>query len=294
MGELRVRELSPALGAEIEGLEPAIPLSEDTCRQLRQLFDERGVLVFPNLDIDRAFQEYLVFMLVGQDPPAQKSAAGDEETEDPVAFVSNTKKGGNAPYGRLLFHCDSMWAEEPHPSISLYGVEAEEPGVPTMFVSMGHAWDTLPDDLRRRVDGLEARHGHDHYYPNRGGDDDVIDTYFEHPQSTTTPVAHRHPRTGRTLLYVSEQATIEILGLPEDENEELLKALFAHLYSSSNVLRHDWRKGDLVIWDNLAVQHGRSTVALEGPARTLRKVFGPAPASMLGKEMPKFSKVANR
>src|SRR5262249_28089408 len=150
----------------------------ETLRQLRKLFDERGVLVFPDLDIDRAYQEYLVFTLVGQPPPAEPSGSDDDDTADPVTFVSKKEEGGNAPYGRLPFPCDSMWAKEPHPSISLYGVEVEEPPVPTMFVSMGHAWDTLPDELRHRVEGLEARHGHDHYYPNRGGDDDVIDTYF--------------------------------------------------------------------------------------------------------------------
>jgi taurine dioxygenase len=77
------------------------------------------------------------------------------------------------------------------------------------------------------------------------------------------------------LLYVSQQATIEILGLPPEENEALLDELFTHLYDPAFVLEHRWHEGDLVVWDNIAVQHARAAVRLDGPERTLRKVTGP-------------------
>jgi taurine dioxygenase len=105
------------------------------------------------------------------------------------------------------------------------------------------------------------------------------------------PVAFRHPRTGRTMLYVSQQATIEILGLSPEENEALLTELFAHLYQPSVILEHDWREGDLVIWDNIAVQHGRGSVSLAGPERTLRKVTGPLNIALDEMIRPAYSKV---
>jgi taurine dioxygenase len=298
MSDLQVRDLSPTVGAEIRGLEPKIPLDDDTIRRLRELFDERSVLVFPGLDIDGRFQKYLCYTLIGEELPEGElpdAESPDEPPEEaPPMLVSNKTEKGAAPYGRLLFHCDTMWARRPQPVISLYGVEVDEPNVPTMFVSMGHAWDTLPDDLRARVEGLEAKHGHEHYYPNRGGDDDVIDTYYEHPKSVVTPVGNVHPRTGRTGLYVSEQVTLEILGLSEDENEALLAELFAHLYQPDNILEHQWHQGDLVVWDNFAVQHARKTVALDGPTRTLRKVTGPLTIDPDEFALPYFSKVAEK
>ena len=121
-----------------------------------------------------------------------------------------------------------------------------------------------------------------------------MDTYYEEPQSTVTPVALRHPRTGREMLYVSQQCTIEILGLPRDENERLLGSLFATLYEPESMLQHDWRRGDLVVWDNLAVQHGRGTVDLKGPERTLRKVFGPMALTSAQHALPTFSKLASK
>ena len=71
MTALSVKDLNPALGAEVSGLEPKQPLDEDTIRELRDLFDQRGALVFRNLDIDESFQRYLVYTLIGEEPPAK-------------------------------------------------------------------------------------------------------------------------------------------------------------------------------------------------------------------------------
>jgi taurine dioxygenase len=80
--------------------------------------------------------------------------------------------------------------------------------------------------------------------------------------------------------------TREIVELPAAESDALLEALFAHLYAPANTLEHGWCAGDLVVWDNLSVQHARANVRVDGPARTLRKVSVPIPA--MGGEMPKM------
>ena len=295
MGNLTVRNITPTLGAEIRGLEPQVPLDDATIAELRELFDTRSVLVFPDMHIDERFQKYLCYALIGAELPETAPASegpDDPEPERPTFYVSNrTGEGAGAPYGRLLFHCDAQWARRPQPVISLYGVEVEEPNVPTMFVSMGDAWDSLTDEQRSRLEGLEARHGYDNYYPNRGGDDDVIDARYEESRSTTTKIANPHPRTGRVGLYVSEQATIEVKDMEDTEQEELLAELFGHLYAEGNVLKHDWHQDDLVVWDNCAVQHARAVVALDGPARTLRKVTGPLTLDPDEVQLPSFSKL---
>jgi taurine dioxygenase len=286
MAQLTVRNVHPAIGAEIGGLKPRRPLDADTVVQLRTAFDDRGVLVFRDLDIDEDTQRYLVYAILGEEAPTPDGSANKNPW-----IVSNKVEQGAAPYGRLLFHCDTMWARNFEQILSLYGAKIEPPTAPTTFIHMGDAWDRLPGGLQDRLEVMEARHGFDHRYPNRGGDDDVTDTYFEDSRSAVRPVAMPHPRTGRTLLYVSQQATIEVLGLGEEENETLLAELFGYLYEPSAVLLHDWREGDLVVWDNVAVQHGRGNVTLDEPERTLRKVGGPmtfAPDEVL---RPTYSKV---
>jgi taurine dioxygenase len=290
MAELQVIDLAEGFGAEIRGLEPSIQLDEEIRLRLRDVFDDRGVVVLRDLDIDQRFQKYLAHLLIGIELPSEELEQEIAGAKDRVTHVSNRETGGAAPYGRLLFHSDTMWSDNPCLAISLYAVEVEPPAVPTQFVSTARGWDTLPADLRARVEGLHALQGHDRTYPNRGGDDDVIDAVFEEPKKTTTLVGRRHPRTGRTLLYVSQQVTQEIVELSPEENEEVLEALFAHLYDSTNVYTHEWRQGDLIIWDNLAIQHARPNVSLDGPARTLRKVFAPPHDPISSKGLPTFSK----
>jgi len=284
MTKLRITPLIDAVGAQVEGVDFAAPLDAGTVAQLRAAFDERGVLVFRGIDIDEDTQRRLVFSLIDDE---------FEVAEKTPMLVSNKVRGGAAPYGRLLFHCDNMWARTPQPAISLYGVEVEPPGAPTQFVSMKHGWEILPGRLRKRVEGLQARHGFDEKYPNRGGDADVIDSRMTEPRSTIRPVCFRHPRTGAPLLYVSQQATIEIIGLSETENEELLEELFGYLYRPEAILSHDWRTSDLVVWDNIATQHGRGVVDLQGPVRTLRKVTGPMNIAPDEAMKPIYSKVAD-
>jgi alpha-ketoglutarate-dependent taurine dioxygenase len=259
------------------GLEPNLPLDASIRQQLREVFDERSMLVFRDLDIDLKFQTYLSEMLIGNHMP------------DPDAIpirhsaISNKEKDGVAPYGRLLFHSDMIWSEQRCELLSLYGAEVAQPSTPTLFASSMRAWDTLSAELRERVKDRFARHGHDDdtYYRRAHNDPDVLVSSFANAPFLQLPVAYTHPRTGRTLLYVTQQMTKEIADLDPEESEELLETLFAHLYRPEYTYAHEWRQGDLVAWDNIALQHARPNVSTEGPARTLRKVFSPAPQSSI-------------
>jgi taurine dioxygenase len=79
-----------------------------------------------------------------------------------------------------------------------------------------------------------------------------------------------HPRTATDVLYVNEMQTERINELSPDDSDELIGALFAHLYTPEFTYEHRWQIGDLVVWDNVAVQHARRD-PVEGP-RTLQRV----------------------
>jgi alpha-ketoglutarate-dependent taurine dioxygenase len=122
----------------------------------------------------------------------------------------------------------------------------------------------------------------------RGDLSDVLVSTFQNAPSTVTPIERRHPRTGETILYICEQMTQEVVGVDPDESERLLEQLFLHMYDPANRLDHHWRRGDLVVWDNLAIQHARPNVLTEGPPRTLRKFFSPVPP-LKRDQLPTFS-----
>lgn len=280
---LDVRELTPAFGAEVSGLDPTIPVDEHSCSVLRDLFDERGLLVFRDLDLGHREQLWISKMLIRQEHVPDRP--GTAQVDDNF-YVSNRRMDSAAPFGRLQFHADTMWADQPFEVLSLYGVDVEQPSVPTVFVNEAHAWATLPDELRARVEGLSALHTAGEV--RRGDLSDLLVSTVERPPSTVQPIARPHPRTGETVLYVSEQMTKEVVDLSSDESERLLEELFAHLYDPARRWEHQWRKGDFVVWDNLAMQHARPNVVTEGPARTLRKAASPVPQLNLD-EVPTFS-----
>jgi alpha-ketoglutarate-dependent taurine dioxygenase len=289
MSDIKVKDLSPAFGSEVSGLEPRTPLDEDTIRTLRALFDERGLLVFRNINADIKFQTYLSEILIGNDVPDPDALRINDKF-----MISNREPTGAAPYGRLLYHSDQMWsAKDRVDLISLYGKEVGQPATPTMFVSAVDGWDTLPEDLRDKVKDRSAiqHYDEDVYRKRAAGDTDVlVSTYQTGEDFVTTPIAYTHPRTGKKILYVCQQTTQRIADMPAEEGDALLEALFAHLYAPGRELAHHWQQGDLVIWDNLALQHARPNVKVEGPARTLRKTLAPFPKSMI--KGPKYASVA--
>jgi alpha-ketoglutarate-dependent taurine dioxygenase len=290
MAQLKVRELSPEIGVEVSGVDFSKPLDEATSAELRALFDERGVLVFPDAELDLQTQNRVTYMLIGEPDvdEADRALVQDDGVPRRESYISNRVEGGIAPFGRLLWHSDGMWSDTPFQAISLWGQAVEQPAVPTLFASATYAWDTLPADLRARVEGKHVIHVTGQL--DRGGyaEGEVLQATREQELMVSTPIENPHPRTGRSMLYVSEQSTREIIELPAEESEALLMELFAHLYDPAHVLDYHWRQGDLVIWDNLSVQHGRPDVAVEGPARTLRKTFAPR---MVMAETPKFSRM---
>jgi len=290
VSEFVIEEIRPEFGAEVRGLDLHNTLTEKDRNRLRGAFDSRGALLFRDVEVTAEDQMALAGILVGGEVPSDRAGL-DRFAHLYPTNVSNRDENGNAPYGSLLFHSDMMWAENPMELLSLYGIDVEQPSVPTIFCSATDAWVRLPDDLRSRIEGLNAVHVTGQQ--QRGGNtEELLNPIRKEVRSTTKPVGFQHPRTGRTILYVSQMMTSEIVGLPPDESEELLEILFSYLYDPDHLWQHDWREGDLVLWDNLAVQHARPTVSLEGPARTLRKVIAPVPSkSAAVTETPRFSKV---
>lgn len=271
MTQLEVRDLTPEFGAEISGFDPKAPLDAETRAQLQHLFDTRGLLRFRGIDLAHSEQVLLSRMLIRREGLADK---GDAPPEDKF-YVSNRRPGSAAPYGRLQFHSDTMWNDSPFEVLSLYGAEVEQPTAPTTFVSAVQAWRTLPEALRKKLEPLEVLHTAG--VVRRGDLSEVLVTDVADPPHTITKLCMPHPRTGEIVLYACEQMTRDIVGLPHDESEAILEEVFDHLYAQEAQWDHEWQQGDFVVWDNIALQHSRKLVKVEGPTRHLRKAASPMP-----------------
>ena len=130
MSQLQLRELTPGFGAEIAGVDLDGPLDPDTVRFLRRAFDDRGLLVFRDAGVDRPYQYYLSTLLGGNEPPSKEESEAGAARQGGF-WISNKEPDAAAPFGRLLFHCDGMWSDEPFEVLSLYAVDVQPPIIPT-------------------------------------------------------------------------------------------------------------------------------------------------------------------
>jgi taurine dioxygenase len=184
-------------------------------------------------------------------------------------YVSNVREDGIVREGALLFHSDFAFTPSPVLGISLHALEVPADGAPTRFADAVRAAASLPEDLRRRLQGREVLNVYDFYRP----DDqpmriDEVDP--RSPRCAQAVIGH-HPRTGAEVIFANELHTDHVIGVPPRESDALLSDLFDVLYDDDYVYEHRWEVGDLILWDNITLHHGRHDIGRDEP-RTLQRV----------------------
>jgi taurine dioxygenase len=249
--EIQVVRLEANLGAEVSGLDLTGPLAAETTALLRDLLWRHQVVFFRDAGLDNAAQAVIarLFGDVDVDSIAKRRGA----TADDVVPM-NTGPWANAYYG-TRWHADATYLERPYSVSVLRSVIAPELGGDTVYSSGISAYESLPEDVKARIDGLTAIHRPDSKARHLIKDPDELKAYLADYPGTEHPVVITHPAHGRKVLYVNENFTDEIVGLPEDEGQRLLAYLTHQFYRPENQVRFKWRPGSLAIWDNRAVQH---------------------------------------
>jgi taurine dioxygenase len=250
-----IAPLSAVGGAEIEGLDLRNELSEGTQDQLRAAWAQHGLLLLRGQDL--TLEDQVRF---GRVFGAISSQGENAAKLGGVTYVSNVAADGSNPRGELTFHIDHSFYPHPLRGIMLYGIEVPSVGGDTLFANAKLAYQRLPQELKDRIDGLRALHVYDYAYSRgdrQGARIRESEIGADSPRAIH-PVVLTHPVTHEKILYVSRRHTDRILDLPEAESEALLDELLTYIYLPDIVHRHVWKAGDLVLWDNLALQHART------------------------------------
>lgn len=250
---LEIRPLQP-FGFEAELASVPAPGSAEA-GQLRAAYRQEGVLVVRGLHLSH--QEQIAFCrLFG--PVC--------ETPYENFLVSNVDANGHLGTRELLWHNDVAYLPSPYLAACLHALRVDPEAVGTRLASGFQAYERLPDALRRRVAGLKALHVRERVYdrPNRLTDLEDGD------MCTVHDVVRTDSETGRKYLFVNQAWTPQIIGLAESESQDLLGELQQYLYAEDNVYEHKWAEGDILLWDNLALQHARGRAG--NGIRTLQRV----------------------
>jgi taurine dioxygenase len=172
-------------------------------------------------------------------------------------MISNIRENGEPigalPDGEMMFHHDMIHAEVPSKATLLYAVEIPSKGGNTLFASGYAAYETLDPAIRSRLEDKKALH-HYNYGSVQKGDGKGTEAYGE----CVHPVFRTHDDTRRKAVYVNRLMTVKVLDIPEDESDRLLDAVFDHSERKEFVYEHEWRLGDLLLWDNRCSTHART------------------------------------
>ena len=264
-------------GAVVElARHPRLPVDESIAGRLRELLASQHLLVLRG-DWSADEQVDLVSCFGRVLPQGPRVIVNDHPvgTFPLVTFVSNVLPDGLGTF-ELAFHHDLAHVATPLGGLSLYALDVGPDQSPTRFANGRLAHQQLPAQLQRRLEGLQGLFAANYTTTSdeAASARDVRDALDPTWPRTVHPVVVPHPVSGERCVYVNEMMTVEVLGLARDNGDALLDELFARLYDPANVYEHHWQTGDLVVWDNLVVQHGRRAVRENSPRTLRRVVFG--------------------
>jgi alpha-ketoglutarate-dependent taurine dioxygenase len=271
MSSLNLHRLSSALGAEVIDLDLAALADGDPGREpavadsVRGAWQTHHLLLFRHQRLSPVQQASVATWFGQVEGATPQEMQRGEAPGDPVHYISNRVPDGRAGDGELLFHSDSSTRPHPIRAVSLFALDVPDAGGETRFANCSRAYQRLPDALKRRVQDLEALHGYD--YDTLRKTDGTSGNGF----SAVHPVVLSHPITGEPILFVSRNFTHHIVGWPETASRDLLEELWSYVEADDIVYQHPWEPGELVIWDNVALQHAR-TAFDPAKARTLQRV----------------------
>lgn len=250
---MKVKALSPALGAEVTGIDLSVPLDDAIIDDLRAIWLKHQMIVIRGQDLTPAQQ--LAFAKALGEPDIYPFLRGLDGF--PMITEVLKKEDERVNFGGV-WHSDTTYQKCPPMATLLYAKELPPLGGDTLFANQYAAFEHLSAPLRGVLEKLRG--------VNAAGKKRVASTRSERLKdsasgvdpddlSGTHPVVRTHPETGRKALFVNAAHTIAFEGWTAEESQGLLEYLFTHQISPEFQCRLAWQVGDVAFWDNRCVQH---------------------------------------
>ena len=269
-GKLRISPLTPAIGAELSGVDLSTALSSTLLREIHGSLMHHQVIFFRNQHIEPAHQVDFAGKF-GRLRIAQRAAFELVDDIPEMALIVNDEQ---RPPNVNHYHTDGIFRREPEFASMLRAIEVPPNGGDTIFVSMQAAYSALDDDMKSYLKDKHASndfmklHGSPKKIRSWEGDnwERMEEMRTENPP-VIHPMVHIHPVTGLKGLYVSESFTTHILDEEPARGSEILSFLFRHYERPEFQCRFRWQSDSIALWDNRSTLH--YAVADYWPAKRL-------------------------
>jgi taurine dioxygenase len=265
---IATRPLSAALGAEIIGVDLRQDIGAVLAARMQDIWHDNLVILLRGQELSMEDQVRFAECF---GPPARIHTKGHMAGHEAVMLISNIRENGKLigalPDGEMHFHTDQCHQERPAKASMLYAIEIPQQGGNTLFANAYLAYETLPDAVKRRLEGRRAINAYDYDNASMKRGTKIAEGVPHHSH----PVVRTHPATGRKALYVNRLMTVAIEDMPADESDELLNMLFDHQEQRRFVYEHVWRVGDILMWDNRCTLHARTDFSA-AERRLMRRV----------------------
>ena len=250
-------KLGPSFAVEIVGCDLSSGLSEAKLGEIRDLWLEHKVVAFRDQDLG---DDDLIGFAKRFGPPHVHVRAQFRDLDRPeIMLVSNIKEDGRdlgaLGDGEIVWHTDQAYSREPALGTMLYAVEIPADGGNTWFCDMAMAYERMPADLRRRIEGLRVEF--DMGATKRTQRLGLPAEQRAQMPPVAHPVVRTHPLIGRKALYLSPNHSTGIEGMAADEGLALIEELTEWATRPEFTYEHMWRVGDVVMWDNTSTMHRR-------------------------------------
>ncbi len=250
---LVVKKMGGRLGARVEGVDFKVPLTQDVLEAIGEALYTHQVISMPANEMTPEQHVQIAEHFGELELHATDQFAVDENASHITVVDSDAGHRADS------WHADETFLEEPPLVNVLHGKIIPEAGGDTAFRSTAAAYEALSEKMKNLIDDLSAIHDYGHLYemgwrsgiplaPQMG---EALVKGLLHAH----PLVRTHPVTGRKWLTINETYTRFIEGLPPNEAEAILALLKAHLQKPEFGFRHSWKEGDLLMWDQQAVQH---------------------------------------
>ncbi|MGE4239057.1 TauD/TfdA dioxygenase family protein [Ramlibacter sp.] len=251
----RFAPLSPKFGVELTGVDLSRPIPTALAQQMCAAIEKHHLLVVRDQHLDADAQE--AFSRCFGEVQEHVGRMRDGSRLAPVHEISNVDEN-DQPTDKPYLHATSYWhtdgAHFPTPPsfTVLHAVILPPDGGDTSFASMVRAYEALPTARQRDLEQLRAAHSYGEKNLNIGGPPGKEAEMRDAPP-VLHPLVRKNP-TGEKALYIGMYA-VRIPGMPDEDARALLKDLLAHATQEQFVYTHQWRPGDVVMWDNRALLH---------------------------------------